>query len=113
MTYNPIITSNIQPIDVKVYVENGIPYLDYTGTCYMSDGCKCKIHIPKVGLTLTNIKSESDACYDFLGRESTNLPRFQLYAYGDEIFTVEVIEREVSKKQLEKELGYKINIKED
>ena len=28
-------------------------------------------------------------------------------------FTFEVIEREVSKKQLEKELGYKINIKED
>lgn len=113
MIYNPIITSNIQPTDVKIYVENGVPYLDYTGTCYMSDGCKCKIHIPKVGLTLTSIKSESDACYDSLGHERTILPWFQIYAYGDEIFTFEVIEREVSKKQLEKELGYKINIKED
>ena len=113
MTYNPIISSSIQPIDVKVYAENGAPYLDYTGTCYMSDGCKCKIHIPKVGLTLTNIKSESDACYDYLGHAKTTLPWFQIYACGDEIFTFEVIEREVSKKQLEKELGYKINIKED
>ena len=113
MTYNPIISSNIQPTDVKIYVENGAPYLDYTGTCYMSDGCKCKIHIPKVGLTLTNIKSESDACYDYLEHAKTTLPWFQIYACGDEIFTFEVIEREVSKKQLEKELGYKINIKED
>ena len=97
MIYNPIITSNIQPTNVKVYVENGAPYLDYTGTCYMSDGCKCKIHIPKVGLTLTSIKSESDACYDFSGHAKTILPCFQLYAYGDAIFTVEVIEREVPK----------------
>ena len=113
MTYNPIISSNIQPTDVKIYAENGVPYLDYTGTCYMSDGCKCKIHIPKVGLALTSIELESDACYDCLGHAKTTLPWFQIYACGDEIFTFEVIEREVSKKQLEKELGYKINIKED
>ena len=113
MKYDPIISSNIQPTDVKIYVENDIPYLDYTGTCYMSDGCKCKIHIPKVGLTLTNIKSESDTCYDYSGHAKTILPWFQLYACGDYLFTFEVIEREVSKKQLEKELGYKINIKEE
>lgn len=113
MTYNPIISSNIQPTDVKIYFENGVPYLDYTGTCYMNDGCKYKIHIPKVGLTLTSTELESDTCYDYLGHVRTILPCFQLYACGDEIFTVEVIEREVSKRQLEKELGYKINIKED
>ena len=112
MNNNVIIDSNITPTDVKIYVENGIPYLDYTGTCYMSDGCKCKVHIPKVGLTLTNIESESDVCYDYLGYTRKILPSFQIYACGDECFSFEVIEREVSKKQLEKELGYKLNIKE-
>lgn len=112
MNNNVIIDSNITPTDVKIYVENGIPYLDYTGTCYMINGDKYKVHIPKIGLTLTNIKSESAECYDYLGHARKILPSFQIYACGDEYFSFEVIEREVSKKQLEKGLGYKLNIKE-
>lgn len=112
MNNNVIIDGNITPTDVKIYVEDGVPYLDYTGTCYMTNGDKYKVHIPKIGLTLTNIASESDVYYNYLGRSRKILPSFQIYACGDEYFSFEVIEREVSKKQLEKELGYKLNIKE-
>lgn len=112
MNNNVIIDGNITPTVVKIYVEDGVPYLDYTGTCYMTNGGKYKVHIPKIGLTLTNIASESDVYYNYLGRSRKILPSFQIYACGDEYFSFEVIEREVSKKQLEKELGYKLNIKE-
>lgn len=112
MNNNVIIDGNITPTDVKIYVEDGVTYLDYTGTCYMTNGDKYKVHIPKIGLTLTNIASESDVYYNYLERSRKILPSFQIYACGDEYFSFEVIEREVSKKQLEKELGYKLNIKE-
>lgn len=92
MNSNVIIDSHITPTDVKIYVENGTPYLDYTGICYASNGDKIKVHFPKIDLTLTNI---TNVC-----------------ASNDKWATFEVIEREVSKEQLEKELGYKLNIKE-
>lgn len=37
---------------------------------------------------------------------------FNVFASNDKFYEFEVLEREVSKKQLEKELGYKLNIKE-
>ena len=113
MNNNVIIDSNITPTDVKIYVENGTPYLDYTGTCYASNGDKIKVHLPKVDLTLTNITQEKEYeewKYQWGSREI--LTRFNVYASNDKWATFEVIEREVSKKQLEKELGYKLNIKE-
>nr|DAU51690.1 MAG TPA: hypothetical protein [Caudoviricetes sp.] len=76
MNNNAIIDGNITPTDVKIYVENGIPYLDYTGTCYMINVGKYKVHISKIGLTLTNIESKSDECYDYLGRSRKILPSF-------------------------------------
>lgn len=55
MKYTPIISSGVRPTDVKIYVEDGVPYLDYTGICYASNGDKIKVHFPKIDLTLTNI----------------------------------------------------------
>lgn len=37
---------------------------------------------------------------------------FNVFITNDEWFKYEILEREVSQKQLEKELGYKIKIKE-
>lgn len=113
MNNNVIIDSNITPTDVKIYVENGIPYLDYTGTCYASNGDKIKVHFPKIDLTLTNItqeKYEEEWKYQFGSRKI--LTKFNVCVSNDKWATFEVVEREVSKKQLEKELGYKLNIKE-
>lgn len=60
MSNHVIIDSNITPTDVKIYVENGTPYLDYTGICYASNGDKIKVHFPKIDLTLTNITQEKE-----------------------------------------------------
>lgn len=112
MKYDPIIASPILPTDVKIYTEDGVPYLDYTGTFYASDGCKCKIHIPKIGLTFSQITQKKEDEYDYFGYKRKVLMNFNVFASDDKFWEFEIIEREVSKKQLEKELGYKLNIKE-
>lgn len=113
MNNHVIIDSKITPTDVKIYVENGTPYLDYTEICYASNGDKIKVHFPKIDLTLTNITQEKEYeewKYQWGSREI--LTKFNVCASNDKWATFEVVEREVSKKQLEKELGYKLNIKE-
>lgn len=117
MNNNIIIDSNITPTDVKIYTENGTPYLDYTGICYASNGDKIKVHLPKIGLTFTNITQEKD--YKEYERHEEQkclwdprkiLPKFNIYASNDIWATFEVIEREVSKERLEKELDYKLTL---
>ena len=46
------------------------------------------------------------------GYKQRIITKFDIFAVDDKWATFEVIEREVSKKQLEKELSYKLNIKE-
>lgn len=113
MKYDPTIASPILPTDVKIYTEGGIPYLDYTGTFYTNDGYKCKIHFPKIGLTFSQVTQEQEAEYVYLGGYKRKvLMNFNIFASDDKFYEFEIIEREVSKNQLEKELGYKLNIKE-
>lgn len=50
--------------------------------------------------------------YDYFGYKQRVITKFDIFAVDDKLATFEVIEREMSKKQLEKELGYKLNIKE-
>ena len=77
------------------------------------DGCKCKIHFPKIGLTFTRITQEKEEKeYDYFGYKQRVTISFNVFATNDEWFKYEILEREVSQKQLEKELGYKIKIKE-
>lgn len=114
MKYDPIIASSITPTDVKIYTEDGVPYLDYIGTFYASDGCKCKIHFPKIGLTFSKVTQEKEEEeYDYFGYKQRVVMSFNVFASNDKLWEFEVLEREVSKKQLEKELGYKLNIKEE
>lgn len=53
------ILGGINPTDVKVYYEGGKPYLDYKGVA-STDCRKVEIHIPKMGLNLTNIENVVD-----------------------------------------------------
>ena len=113
MKYTPIISSGVRPTDVKIYIEDGVPYLDYVGTFYATDGSRCKVHFPKIGLTFSKVTQEKDEEeYDYFGYKQRIITRFDVYAVNDELATFEVVERDVSKKQLENELGYKLNIKE-
>lgn len=113
MKYTPIISSGVRPTDVKIYIEDGVPYLDYVGTFYATDGSKCKVHFPKIGLTFSKVTQEKEEEeYDYFGYKQRIITKFDVYAVDDEWATFEVIERDVTKKQLENELGYKLNIKE-
>lgn len=112
MKYTPIISSGVRPTDVKIYIEDGVPYLDYIGTFYATDGSKCKVHFPKIGLTFSKVMQEKEEEYDCFDYKQRIITKFDIFAVDDKWATFEVIEREVSKKQLEKELGYKLNIKE-
>lgn len=112
MKYTPIISSGVRQTDVKIYIEDGVPYLDYIGTFYATDGSKCKVHFPKIGLTFSKVMQEKEEEYDCFDYKQRIITKFDIFAVDDKWATFEVIEREVSKKQLEKELGYKLNIKE-
>lgn len=113
MKNNLHIESPLTPTAVKIYTEDSVPYLDYTGTCYIN-GCKCKIHLPKIGLGFTNVIQEEDnTTYDICGGHKQKIVLdFRVFVTDGKFYTYEILERDVSKKQLEKELGYKLNIKE-
>lgn len=106
-------TGKITPIDVRVYIENGIPYLDYIGVEETNWG-KVKIHIPKIGLDITAITQEEDivSAYGSNNKKLASIrTRFEIFAENDKWCEYKILEREMSKEQIEKELGYKIKIK--
>lgn len=101
--------SNITPVDVKIYYEDGKPYLDYIGNTETAYG-KLKIHIPKIGLDFSHIE-------DIMPTESRGMLKLfglhrDIYAVDNTFYEVEILERNMTKNQIEKELGYKINIKD-
>ena len=113
MKYTPIISSSIHPTDVKIYIEDGVPYLDHVGTFYAADGSKCKVHFPKIGLAFSELVQEREEDeHDYFGYKQRVITKFNTYVVYGKWAEFEVIERDVSKKQLENELGYKLNIKE-
>lgn len=59
---------------------------------------------------VTQEKEEEE--YDYFGYKQKVLMNFNVFVSDDKFWEFEILEREVSKKQLEKELGYKLNIKE-
>ena len=102
------IVTPLIPTDVKIYTEDGTQYLDYTGTCYMSDGCKYKIHLPKVGLNFTQITQKEDNEYfDICGYKRKILLNFNVLVTDGVFYKYEILEREVSKNSLKKSLVIK------
>lgn len=113
-TYLDKATDYIHPIDVKVYVEDNIPYLEYTGIVNRGD-MKIKVHFPKIDLSfnvLEHISEHQTYGGDPWGRSlgSVLLSQKVLIGNTDVAYTYEVIEREMTKEQVEKALGYKVKI---
>lgn len=69
---------------------------------------------PKIGLEFTQLTQEEENVeYVYCGGYKAKIPLdFRVFVTDGKFHTYEILEREVSKKQLEKELGYKLNIKE-
>ena len=108
-----MIFDKITPTDVRVYIEDGVPYLDYIGTVMTGMG-KAKVHIPKIGLNITAVSKEEDIVdsYDMYNNKVASIrTRLEIFAENDRWCECKIIEREMSKEQIEKELGYKVKIK--
>ena len=117
---NLSIYSQIIPTDVKIYYEDKMPYLEYTGEAIANDGTKIKVHLPKISLAYTVIEDNSEYIdQDVYDRHHEKICSFRvklsqnIIIKNDKWFDLQVVEREMTKKQIEKELGYKVKIVED
>lgn len=112
MNTNIILEGKITPKDVRVFIEDGVPYLDYVGIANSTKG-KIKIHIPKISLNIETISrlEEQEYVYDTFNVPISSVrTRLEIIAENNDWCQFEVIERDMTKKEIEKELGYKVNI---
>ncbi len=109
MIMDEVFVGSIKPTDLKIYYEDSTPYLDYKGIAETNYG-KVEIHFPKMGLVLNNFECHRETLCDGFGASVVTMQEYS--TQSDEVFTIEVLERDMTKKQIEKELGYKVNIVE-
>ena len=107
-------TDYIHPTDVKVYVEDNKPYLEYTGIIDYGNE-KIKVYFPKIDLTfnvLECIEEREDVYYEPWKSPIGRVLLSQQIMVGNTktAYEYQVIERTMTKKELEKKLGYKVNI---
>ena len=99
----------IRPTDLKIYYEDSTPYLDYKGIAETNCG-KVEIHFPKMGLVLNGFECHRETIYNGCGPSVVTMKEW--LTQSDEFCTIKFIEKDMTKKQIEKELGYKVNIVE-
>lgn len=102
--------SGIKPKDVKIFYEDGVPYLDYVGTASCDNGFKVQVKIPKMSLKLENITIDTETINEIHKFGISIHTEKRIYSVDEQYAIIEPIEREVTKEDLEKELGYKLNI---
>ena len=112
-----IILTEIRPVptDVRIYYENGVPYLDYTGWFDTNEG-RAKVHFPKISLSIKVIDQEAEYA-EYYGKYNILLGQvmvgLEIVATNEQWFKYEIVEREMTKSQIEKEIGCKVKIVED
>lgn len=107
------VVSQIKPVDVRIYYEGKQPYIDYTGEAIGTDNHKWTIHIPKIGLSFDDFRCVRKQDYDLYHGVITNLnlTAYAIPEHGNNVmFTI--TEREMTKEQIEKEIGCKVKIVE-
>ena len=97
-----ILTSNLKPTTVHIFYEKEVPYMDYVGVAETNKG-KIKMHFPKLGLDFTVMEIQED-------RWNGHLMSQQIYISNDVWVDFEFIDRKMTKEEIEKELGYKVEI---
>ena len=93
------------PTDVKIYYENGIPYMEYRGVTNNFSDDKFEVYFPKIPLNISEFTWDED--YTTVSQLSVT---FENYLKISEVPRFKIIEKNMTKAQIEKELGYKINI---
>ena len=108
MFNNVFSLANVIPTDVKVFYENGTPYLEYRGVV---NNCReqVEVYLPKIALNLSAITWETDE--SIIYNNARLVAEFaNEFADKKDAPVVKTIERTMTKEQIEKELGYKIKI---
>lgn len=101
--------------DVNIFVEDGQCYLRYVGI--ISDGDdEYELTVPKMDINITAITQSVDECdyqgWDTIPRKITL--RRNIYVDHDvNAFTIRRVKKKMTKEQIEKELGYKIEIEDE
>ena len=103
--------SKLVPTKLELYEDNGRTYIKYTGQYQTADGSIFECTIPKMTLDI-----DCDGItFDYDGRQAHFNQAVTIYRSTDEdepLFIARRLYRKVSKQQLEKELGYKLEIAE-
>lgn len=108
------IESPVKPVSAEIFYEDGVPYMKYKGTTYMSNGLKVMVDIPKMSLELSGIECATETEYhtSAIDRVMTSYKREFFASTEGVAFTISPISRTCSKADLEKELGYKLYLKD-
>lgn len=110
MSLNCMSLNDIVPTDVKIYYENGTPYMEYRGVTQNPRFDKVEIYLPKISLSISSIEY-TENLYDPDELHVTFSDKYLVHPHKN-VFTAKTIERNMTKAQIEKELGYKVNIVE-
>lgn len=101
--------------NISIFVENGQPYIHWTGE--FSNGKDVyEVDIPKMDINVDAIVEDKPIEFDTLG--GCIIPKVSLVRHFYTVqngvgFTITCKKREMTKEQIEKELGYKVNIKDE
>lgn len=101
----------IKPTDVSIFYEDEKPYLKYKGVTKNDAGVTFEVDIPKIDLEINNMVYCSEGQY--LGNKKYSFMtsfKQNVCIESNSLMTVKILNRTCSKEDLEKELGYKLNI---
>lgn len=108
--------TKIFPTDIKVFYENKRPYIAYKGIFY-EDGIEYEIEIPKMDMVINAIEQVSEINYhqvfDGTGApiKELRIPvRNEFFAEHNVAFQIRTLKAQMTKAEIEKELGYKVDI---
>lgn len=113
---NGVISSEIRCINAEVFYRNSIPYLKYKGEAFLLDGRNIIVEFPMLDLTINKIESNLDDNKKFIpGDCSIIVEAFKHISVCIGLETsgkIYLKEKEMTKEDIEKELGYPIKIVE-
>lgn len=105
--------TEIKCTKASIYYIDNKPFIDWYGVACTSNGYIIEVHIPKMSLDIQQIDIGEECLYSY---DSSFLKSRQVLVKDgfkpDEDIIVTIKEREMTKEQIENELGYKIKIKD-
>lgn len=101
--------------NISIFIEDGQPYIHWVGE-FSNGNDVYEVDIPKMDINIDAIVEDRPVEFDILGHVSYPKVSFarQFYAVQDGVtFAITCKKREMTKEQIEEELGYKIKIKDE